>query len=73
MEYRLLIDIEVIELLDTLQKKERNRLIDQFEKIRSFRAITLIILNQMPLGGALKSAFFRAGPSRVWIDPSVVM
>ncbi len=36
MEYRLLIDLEAIELLDTLPKKERNRLIDQFEKIRSF-------------------------------------
>jgi hypothetical protein len=36
MEYRLLVDLEAIQVLDGLPKRERSRLIDQFEKIRSF-------------------------------------
>jgi hypothetical protein len=36
MEFRLLIDIEVIEILDGLPKRSRARLLDQFQKIRSF-------------------------------------
>ena len=36
MEFRLLIDIEVIEILDGLPKRSRTRLLDQFQKIRSF-------------------------------------
>jgi hypothetical protein len=36
MDYRLLIDLEAIEVLDGLPKKMRNRLLDQFHKIRSF-------------------------------------
>ena len=63
MEYRLLIDLETIEFLDSLQKKERNLLIKQFEKIRSFPRIILITTSQMPLGGALKSASSRVGQS----------
>ena len=36
MEYRLLVDIEAIEVLDRLPKGVRNRLLNQFHKIRSF-------------------------------------
>ncbi|HEX7469416.1 MAG TPA: hypothetical protein VF437_01580 [Verrucomicrobiae bacterium] len=36
MEYRLLVDIEVVEALDALPKKTRTRLINHFYKIRSF-------------------------------------
>jgi hypothetical protein len=36
MEYRLLIDLEVIEFLDRLPKRTRLRLLDQFRKIRAF-------------------------------------
>jgi len=36
MEYRLLIDLVVIETLDDLPKRVRRRLLDQFGKIRSF-------------------------------------
>ena len=35
MTYRLLVDVEVIEVLDALSKKSRTRLLDQFRKIRS--------------------------------------
>jgi hypothetical protein len=36
MEYRLLIDLEVIEILDGLPKRTRRRLLEQFHKIRGF-------------------------------------
>lgn len=36
MDYRLLIDLEAIHVLDALPKKVRNRLLDQFHKIRAF-------------------------------------
>jgi len=36
MEYSLLIDLDVIEILDRLPKRTRLRLLDQFHKIRSF-------------------------------------
>jgi hypothetical protein len=36
MEYRLLIDLEVIDTLDQLPKKPRRRLLEQFRRIRSF-------------------------------------
>jgi len=35
MSYRLLVDVEVIGVLDTLPKKSRTRLLDQLRKIRS--------------------------------------
>jgi len=35
MSYRLLVDVEVIEVLDALSKKSRTRLLDHFHKIRS--------------------------------------
>jgi hypothetical protein len=36
MEYRLLIDLGVIEILDGLPKRTRLRLLEQFRRIRSF-------------------------------------
>ena len=36
MEYRLFVDVEAIEVLDGLPKTLRNRLLNQFRKIRSF-------------------------------------
>jgi hypothetical protein len=36
MQYRLLIDLEVIEVLDRLPKGTRRKLLDQIYKIRSF-------------------------------------
>jgi hypothetical protein len=36
MEYRLRIDLEVLEVLDGLAKADRRRLLAQFHKIRSF-------------------------------------
>jgi hypothetical protein len=36
MEYRLLIDLEAISVLDRLSKSVRLRLLEQFTKIRSF-------------------------------------
>ena len=36
MEYRLLIDLEVIEVLDRLPKGIRRRLLEQFCRIRGF-------------------------------------
>jgi hypothetical protein len=35
MRYRLLVDVEVIEVLDVLPKKSRMRLMEHFRKIRS--------------------------------------
>ena len=36
MDYRLLIDLETIEILDGLPKKLRSRLLGHLQKIRSF-------------------------------------
>ncbi len=36
MEYRLLIDLEVLETLDNLPKRVRSQLLNQFQKIRDF-------------------------------------
>jgi hypothetical protein len=36
MEYRLLIDLDVLEILDGLRKPTRRRLLAHFQKIRSF-------------------------------------
>ncbi len=35
MQYRLLVDVEVIEILDALPKKSRTHLLNHFHKIRS--------------------------------------
>ena len=35
MDYRLLVDLEVIAFLDSLQKKARRRLLDHFIRLRS--------------------------------------
>ena len=35
MKYRLLVDLEVIVILDTLPKRVRTQLVDHFEKLRS--------------------------------------
>lgn len=36
MEYRLLIDVEAVEVLEGLPKRVRNHLLDQLYKIRDF-------------------------------------
>lgn len=70
MEYRLLIDLEAIELLDSLPKKDRNRLIDQFEKIRSFPSNYSDYYESDTVGRRIEICILSRWAIHFWIDPA---
>ena len=62
MEYRLLIDIEAIEVLDRLPKRVRQQVLGQLHKDSvPSRVIIQITTNEMPSGVVWKSVSFPAG------------
>jgi hypothetical protein len=68
MEYRLLIDLETIEFLDSLQKKQRNLLIKQFEKIRSFPSNYSDYRESDAIGRRVEICILSRWAIHYWID-----
>jgi hypothetical protein len=64
MEYRLLVDLEVIEVMDRMPKAQRRRFLALFDRLRGrSRAIIQITMKPMLSGDAWKSVSFRPGRS----------
>ena len=63
MEHRLLVDLEVIEVMDRMPKAQRRRFLALFDRLRSFPSIIQITMKPMLSGDAWKSASFRTGRS----------
>jgi hypothetical protein len=68
MEYRLFIDLEVIEILDGLPKRVRNRLLQQYEKIRSFPTNYSDYHEQDSVGRRVEICIFAGWATHYWID-----
>jgi hypothetical protein len=68
MEYRLLIDLEVIEIMDGLPKKVRKRLLDQFLKIRSFPTNYSDYPEQDAVGRRVEICILSGWAIHYWID-----
>jgi hypothetical protein len=68
MEYRLLIDLEVIEILDGLPKRVRKRLLDQLHAIRSFPANHSDYHEQDAVGRQVEICICSGWAIHYWID-----
>jgi hypothetical protein len=65
VNYRLLIDYEVIEFLETLSRRERLLLRNRFIAIKFNRARTQISPNLTKSGALLRSTFAENTPSNI--------
>lgn len=68
MEYRLLIDLETIEVLDRLTKTARNRLLGHFTNIRSFPGNYSDYHEQDAIGRRIEISIFAGWAIHYWID-----
>jgi len=68
MEYRLLIDLEVIEIMDGLPKRVRKRLLDQLLKIRSFPTNHSDYHEQDAVGRRVEICILAGWAIHYWID-----
>jgi hypothetical protein len=68
MEYRLLIDLEAVELLDKLPKADRNRLLHHFEKIRTFPGNYSDYHESDALGRRIEISIISRWAIHYWID-----
>jgi hypothetical protein len=62
MEYRLLIDLEVVEILQRFSKRAREDFLDHFDKIRDFPSIIQITTRTMLSVDASKYPFIGVLP-----------
>lgn len=68
MSYRLLVDVEVIEVLDALPKKSRTRLLDHFRKIRSSASDFSDYHERDGVGRRIEISVFSRHAIHFWID-----
>jgi mRNA-degrading endonuclease RelE of RelBE toxin-antitoxin system len=68
MEYRLLIDIEVIEILDRLPKRVRYQLLNQLHRIRSFPSNYSDYNEQDAVGRRVEICIVSRWAIHYWID-----
>ena len=68
MEFRLLIDLEAIEVLESLPIKLRKRLLVQFHKIRSFPSRYSDYHEQDVVGRRVEICIFSGWAIHYWID-----
>jgi hypothetical protein len=68
MEYRLLVDLQVIEMLDDLPKRVRQRLLLQFHKIRSFPTNHSDYQEQDAVGRTIEICILAGWAIHYWID-----
>jgi hypothetical protein len=68
MEYRLLVDVEVVEILDALPKKSRTQLINHFYKIRSFPENHSDYHERDNAGRRIEISIFAGHAIHYWID-----
>ena len=68
MEYRLLIDLEALEILDNLPARVRSRLLDQLHKIRDFPQNYSDYHEQDALGRRVEICVFSGWAVHYWID-----
>ena len=68
MAYRLLVDVEVIESLDALQKNSRTRLLDHFRKIRSSPDGASDYHERDGIGRRVEISVFAGHAIHYWID-----
>ncbi len=68
MEFRLLIDLEVVETLDGLPTRVRNRLLAQLQKIRSFPSNFSDYYEQDASGRRVEICIFSGWAVHYWID-----
>ena len=68
MEYRLLIDLEAIRVLDALPKALRSRVLEQFTKIRSFPSNYSDYHEADAIGRRIEISVFLGWAIHYWID-----
>jgi len=68
VEYRLFIDLEAVEVLDSLPKRMRNRILDQFQKIRSFPSDLSHYYEHDTIGRRVEICIFSGWAIHYWID-----
>jgi len=68
VEYRLLIDLEAVEVLDRLPKRVRHRILDQFHKIRSFPSDSSDYYERDTVGRRVEICVFSGWAIHYWID-----
>lgn len=68
MKYRLLVDLEVIAILDTLPKRVRTQLFDHFEKLRSTPGQYISAYEQDEIGRRVEISVYANYCVHYWID-----
>ena len=68
MRYRLLVDVETIEVLDALPKRTRTRLLDHFHKIRSSPEDFSDYHERDGIGRRVEISIFAGHAIHYWID-----
>lgn len=68
MEYRLLVDLEAVAVLDSIPKKVRARLLDHFVGIRSTPQAYSDYHEQDDIGRCIEISVFAGYSLHYWID-----
>jgi hypothetical protein len=68
MEYRLLVDLEVIEVIDRMPKAQRKRLLDLFAKIRAFPSNYSDYHERDAIGRRVEVCILSRWAIHYWID-----
>ncbi len=68
MQFRLLIDVEVFDFLQSLSVPRRRRVLAQIRRLRDSRSIFPTPSVPTPMAGALTSLFFEGLAIYCWID-----
>jgi len=68
MDFRLLVDLDVVASLDSMPKKIRIRLIDHFSKLRQFPSNYSDYYERDSIGRRIEISIFAGHAIHYWID-----